>query len=105
VIPGEPDTNLNPDDEIFIGFCHLQHVPRGNQPHIVALPNHDAVGEDVAGRKGNMELGRDVDRSWIDQVGTETSKVARAGRVGIDASRHTASAREFLCVDAERSSQ
>src|ERR1700722_11249537 len=97
-----PYADLDPDDEVAVGFDHVDAVPRREQPDVVSLSHHDALREGVDPGEGHVKVWQDAHRAPLDDVLAEAGEIARTRAAGIDAGRNRAAAREVLGVDAER---
>ena len=97
-----PYADLDADDEVAVGFDHLDAVARSEQPDVVAFSHHDPLREGVDPGEGDVQVGQDAHRAPLDHVLAEAGEIAGPSAAGVDAGRDRAAAGEVLGVDAER---
>ena len=78
------DPHLDADDHVAVGVGDLDRVDRGHQPQILALADHDALGEGVDAGKRDVQVGEDAHLARLDHVLAEAREIAGAGAAGID---------------------
>ena len=97
-----PDAHLDADDHVAIGIGHLHRADRVHQPQLLALTDHDAVGEGVDAGMRHVQVGQDAHLARLDHMLAEAGEIAGTGAARIDCSRHARGAAELLCIDPER---
>ncbi len=96
------DAHLDADDDVAIGVRHAHRVRRCHQAHVLALADHDRVGERIDAGEGDVQVGEDAHARRLDDVLAEAREVAGAGTARIDRGRHAGDAAKLVGADAER---
>ena len=97
-----PDPHLDADHDVAVRVGDLHGFDRRHQPHLLALADHDGLGEREDAGERDMQIGEDAHLAALDHVLAEAREVARPGAAGVDRGGDAAGAAELLRVDAER---
>ena len=81
----QADPHLDADDEVAVGVRDFGRADRIHQPQLLALADHDAVGEAKDAGMRDMQIGEDAHLARLDHMLAEAREIAGAGAAGVDA--------------------
>jgi hypothetical protein len=96
------DANLDSHDGVAIGLSDLDGIQRADEPHVAALPHHDAPREGKDAGERNVQVSQDACLARFDDVFEKAPVIAGAGAPRVDERCHAAAPCQKIGIDAQR---